>query len=107
MRAAASAACAGSRSAHDELAFAGSHHIRWDARSAGGKRAEAWLRLGAEHWYLDGPRPPKEKPNPHFAALPPKAGLVGMRIKHYWPKMGRQASLRTSSIMTASHASMT
>ena len=68
------------------------HHIRWDARSAGGKRAEEWLRLGAEHWYLEGPRPPKEKPNPHFAVLPSKADLVGRRIKHFWPKMGRWAA---------------
>ena len=73
--------------------FAETHHIRWDARSAGGKRAEEWLRLGAEHWYLEGPRPPKEKPNPNFAVLPQKAELVGRRIKHFWPKMGRWAAV--------------
>jgi hypothetical protein len=65
-----------------------SHNIRWEGRSSG-KRSEEALRLAGEHWYLEGSRPPKEKPNPHFAALPTKGELVGRRIKHFWPKMGR------------------
>ena len=74
-----------------------SHNIRWEGRSSG-KRSEDTLRLAAEHWYLEGPRPPKEKPNPHFAALPPKGELVGRRIKHFWPKMGRCARRRLKEV---------
>ena len=63
------------------------HQIKLDGRTVA--KSEGWISLAAENWYFTSARPAKEKPNPNFAALPPKAELVGKRVKHFWSKMGR------------------
>lgn len=71
------------------LCVAERHQITLDGCTM--SKAGGWFLLAAENWYFTGNRPVREKPNPNFAALPPKGDLVGKRVKHFWSKMGRCA----------------